>query len=107
MTIILLAAALSQTIVPTAYIDPGDQDPCALFDETPSSAQAQRSAFTLDDQVRIADIGRAAPTGAPSAFEISPDGERIAFVVKRANPQANAYCLRLMVTTMDGSETET
>ena len=107
MTIILLAAALSQTIVPTTYIDPGDQDPCALFDETPSSAQAQRSAFTLDDQVRIADIGRTAPTGAPSAFEISPDGERIAFVVKRANPQANAYCLRLVVTAMDGSETET
>ncbi|MDF1835858.1 MAG: hypothetical protein P1U62_13395, partial [Alteraurantiacibacter sp. bin_em_oilr2.035] len=107
MTIMLLAAALSQTIVPTAHIDPDDQGPCAMFDRTPSSAETPRSAFILDDQVRIADIGRTAPTGAPSAFEVSPNGEWIAFVVKRANPHANAYCLRLVVTAMDGSETQT
>ncbi|MAW91649.1 MAG: hypothetical protein CL574_11285, partial [Altererythrobacter sp.] len=98
-----LAAALSQSIVPRVDLPPPQEDPCAGFEEAEDLSGSGQRAFTLDDQVRMADIGRANPVGAARAFGVAPDGEHIAFVVKRANPEANGYCQRLMIATMDGS----
>lgn len=97
------AAALSQSIVPQADLPPQEVDPCASFAEGTRFPLSSGRAFTMEDQVTLADIGRANPLGAARAFDASPDGQRVAFTLKRANPEANAYCQRLMVVPIDGS----
>ena len=63
-----LAAALSQSIVPRVDLPPPQEDPCAGFEEAEDLSGSGQRAFTLDDQVRMADIGRANPLGAAKHF---------------------------------------
>jgi len=98
---LILAAALSQAFVPTAVLPPYGGDPCAPFD-TPADAVRSPRVLTACELAQIADIGRSDSNESASPFGISPDGERIAFLVRRANVDANAYCQRLLVTSMDG-----
>jgi dipeptidyl aminopeptidase/acylaminoacyl peptidase len=50
------------------------------------------------DLLRLRDIGAAAalPSGA-HAFSISPDGSRVAFLLRRAEPRHNLYCQAVIV----------
>jgi dipeptidyl aminopeptidase/acylaminoacyl peptidase len=100
---VMLAAALSQAIVPRAVLEPPDTDPCALFETAEAKAMPVPRRLTAEDLVEIADIGRALPDPAPSPFGISPDGGLVAFLVQRANPEVNAYCQRLLVVPSDGT----
>lgn len=100
---LLLAAALGQSIVPSVTLPATQADPCAPFEQAGELADGKPRAFTIDDQVRMADIGRANPVGAARAFAPSPDDKRVAVLVKRANPETNAYCQKLIVVPMDGS----
>lgn len=97
-----LAAAISQPLVPTAHLPDATGDPCAIFERKDHSASNARRLPTARDLVQIADIGRSDPNDSPSPFGISPDGRRIAFLVRRGNPEANAYCQQLMAVRMDG-----
>ena len=55
------------------------------------------------DLLRLRDIGSSligAATDQP--FTLSPDGSRLAFQLRQANPQANTYCQGMFVVTPDG-----
>ena len=56
----LLTLALSLTIVPTAEDPPSAEDPCDALPIAQETANAELGEWTVDGQVRIADIG--APT---------------------------------------------
>ncbi|HAG35740.1 MULTISPECIES: Atxe2 family lasso peptide isopeptidase [Sphingomonadales] len=98
----LLTLALSLTIVPTAEDPPSAEDPCDALPIAQETANAELGEWTVDGQVRIADIG--APVGTPnrSVFGISPDDSQIAFTVRRAIPETNSYCQRLLVAPLNG-----
>ncbi|WP_246171580.1 Atxe2 family lasso peptide isopeptidase [Sphingobium limneticum] len=61
-------------------------------------ARLQRS-IVPTDLARLRDIGRpdGALLGGMSPLAISPDQARVAFVISRADPKANAYCVGLAV----------
>lgn len=103
---VTLAAVLAQASLPFAVLPVGappipHSDPCLRFDHIapPGSARPVSSR----DLAEIADIGRSDPSDPVSPFGISPDGQQIAFVVRRGNPAANGYCQRLLVMPLDGS----
>ncbi len=93
-----LAAVLAQSMTSPAT-QPPSADPCNVLDQV---APNERRPITIEDQVTIADIGRASAGPAPSAFGISPDGLRIAVIVTQANPEVNSYCRRMLVMPMSG-----
>ena len=103
MSALLAAAALTNGIVPIADLPPVNGDPCAVVDSTHDASDTQNSRFTLDDQVRLVDIGQQDPRGARAHFALSPDGTSVAVNLKSADPDTNRYCLRLVVVAMDGS----
>jgi dipeptidyl aminopeptidase/acylaminoacyl peptidase len=75
-------------------------DPCAAFAGDNPSSEAGQS-VSVRDLATIADIGQAnAHDVASSPFGVSPDGRSIAFVVRRANPETNSYCQRLLVASL-------
>lgn len=97
---VILAALLSQSIVPQAELPRSDADPC-------EGLEAQRPRpdgrlMSIEDLVEIADIGRSDPNETASAFGVSPDGKRIAFQLRRANSETNSYCLKLLVMPLKG-----
>lgn len=106
MTGLMLSLALAQAALPGAALAAPADDPCAPFerpeDQTPGAAHK----MSAMDLVRIADIGRSDPNPSPSPFAVSPDGKEIAFLIRRGNPQANAFCQRLVTAPMDGSGEE-
>lgn len=100
MTPALLFAAVAQTIVPAPVYLPDETEPCARF-APPARRDHSSRTMTVDDLTEIADIGPAIAEQTPSAFGLSPAGDRVAFFVKRADPQTNAYCQRLLVAPLD------
>nr|WP_269430304.1 Atxe2 family lasso peptide isopeptidase [Sphingomonas sp. Ant H11] len=54
------------------------------------------------DLVRLRDVGWPASVALDgvSAIAVSPDGARVAFQIRRADPRANQYCLGLYVATI-------
>ena len=103
MSGLLAAAALASGIVPVVDLPP-EGDPCAVAsDRSHGTENAKSARFTLDDQVRLVDIGRRDPRGASAEFAVSPDGSRVAVSLRSADPDTNRYCLRLVVVAMDGS----
>lgn len=101
MTLPLLLAAAIQPIVPAPALAPSDIDPCGGVADPTHQNPSDRT-MTVDDLVAIADIGPAIGEHNARAIGISPDGDRIAFVVKQANSRANAYCQRLLVVSSSG-----
>src|SRR3546814_2242095 len=74
--------------------------PCTAFADDSPHGEAGRP-VGVRDLATIADIGQASPRDLPSSpFGVSPDGRSIAFVVRRANPETNSYCQRLLVTSL-------
>lgn len=102
MSALLAFAALGNGVVPVAVLPPVDRDPCAIVDLASKGNRERGVAFTPDDQVRLVDIGQQDPRGAKASFDLSPDGDRLAIMLKSADPDSNSYCLRLIVTPMDG-----
>lgn len=96
---VLLAAILAKTIVPVAELPPSKVDPCALFDNQ-VPYQGPPRPIAAADLVALADIGKSDPHPSEPPFGISPDGTRIAFVVRRANAGENEYCQRLLVAPL-------
>lgn len=94
MSVFMLAA-----VTPAA----STRDPCAGFDAEASRPSPAARAVTASDLATISDIGRANAHDSESPFGVSPDGQWIAFVVRRANPLANRYCQRLLVAPVHGS----
>jgi len=97
------AAALASGIVPVVDLPPVAGDPCAFVDAAQDRGETEDARFTLDDQVRLVDIGRQDPRGARAHFTLAPDGTSVAVNLKSADPETNRYCLRLAVVRMDGS----
>lgn len=100
---VALALLVAQAVMP--FYGPTSDvgvEPCAAFDvpSAPEKATPGRKPGALDFAT-IADIGRSDPNESPPPFGFSPDGMRIAFVVRRANPEANAFCHKLLVMPMD------
>lgn len=51
-----------------------------------------------DDLVRLRDIGASTTVpGGARAFSVSPDGKRVAFQIRRADPDSNGFCLAILV----------
>ncbi|WP_341713069.1 Atxe2 family lasso peptide isopeptidase [Erythrobacter sp.] len=96
-----VAIMLMQSVVPTASVATRHEDACLPFGRREPLRDG--SSMSLADQVELADIGRASTTPAPSAFGISPDGGRVAILLKRANPRTNSYCQVLVVKSIDGT----
>ena len=97
----LLILALSSAILPLKVAPPPAADPCARFDKATSVAETRP--VISRDLAELADIGRSDANGSPSPFGVSPDKKSIAFIVRRGNPDANGYCLRLLVMPLDAS----
>ncbi len=91
---LFLAAALAP-IVPAPIVAAAETDPCVGLAEPARAGTALP--VEVDDLVTIADIGPAIGEHNARAVAVSPRGDRIAFVVKRANARANAYCQRLLL----------
>lgn len=94
---------LAQAVMPFAVpVMTASVDPCADFDKVGAQAMSGKGrTIGAFDLATIADIGRSDPNESPPPFGLSPDGKRIAFVIRRANPSANAFCQKLMVMPMD------
>jgi len=55
------------------------------------------------DLVRLRDIGPSEPGGIEAhLFTRSPDGTRVAFQLRRADPDRNSYCLGMVVLPLEG-----
>lgn len=105
MSFALFATALlsSGTIVPTASLPVRDEDPCAVFDRKAVPDDGIDRTWTTRIQTEMADIGQPEGTRDDPGSGVSPDNRLIAYIMRRANPDANAYCQRLMVAPVDGS----
>lgn len=70
---------------------------CASLLPTGAPAGEMR-ALAPEDLVRLRDIGPVDPEYFAAPFlAISPDGGRVAFQLRQADPQANEYCLAMVV----------
>lgn len=67
-------------------------------------APAHKRVVTATDLVRLRDIGSddAAVPDDPQPLALSPDGKRLAFVLRRADPAHNDYCEALVVLPVTG-----
>lgn len=67
-------------------------------------ADAPVRAVTAEDLLMLRDIGQpdGSMFGQPSPLAISSDNRHAAFILTRANPDANSYCRGLVVINLDG-----
>ncbi len=61
-----------------------------------SGSQPAKAAVTAQELVAIREIGASHPGAGPD-LAASPTGDEIAFVVRRADPESNRYCVGLVV----------
>lgn len=77
-------------------------DPCSIDGGVgQNGAHATRGVATRD-LATLADIGRVGPYASPTPIGVSPNGLSAAFVVRRANPDTNSYCQRLILVEASG-----
>lgn len=98
LIVLLLLPCLAATSSPAAA---ACED---LLPSAPASGQVVR-AVTTDDLLRLRDIGQpdGSMFGQPSPLGISPDGHQAAFILSRADPDANRYCRALAVINLSGA----
>ncbi|ESQ84208.1 hypothetical protein AEAC466_10715 [Asticcacaulis sp. AC466] len=71
--------------------------PCTnLLPESASAGGAKRP-IVADDLLRLRDIGPKHPSARDPILSLSPDGTRVAFQLRRADPETDAYCLGMVV----------
>ncbi len=91
-------AALAAATLPTSALarsDSGNECDDIL---PPSVVPTETRAVTPNDLVQLRDIGPVEPVAfAAPFFTVSPDGRRVAFQLRRADPARNRYCLAMVV----------
>jgi dipeptidyl aminopeptidase/acylaminoacyl peptidase len=61
--------------------------------------------ISTDDLVRLRDIGRPdEQQGRDRIFSLSPDGTRLAFQLRRADPASNGYCLGIFILSLGAAD---
>lgn len=67
--------------------------------DLPQAVAASLRDVVPDDLVRLRDIGPVASVMflTDSAFAVSPNGRKIAFQIRQADPESNGYCLAMVV----------
>lgn len=93
--------------VATLTSSPAYAGPRALADCSgilpPERLAPGRRPLTPEDLVRLRDIGPAEPQYYFSPFfTISPDGRSAAFQLRRADPEANDYCMAMVIVDLTG-----
>jgi dipeptidyl aminopeptidase/acylaminoacyl peptidase len=80
------------------WANPARANPTACGLPASGNALTEKRGATADDIARIRDIG-VNDIGYPYArpLALSPDGSRIAFQIRRAEPETNSYCLAMVV----------
>lgn len=69
---------------------------CAsLIPPTPTATTSQKRQVRPEDILALRDIGPYEASG--PLFTVSPDGESVAFQLRQADAEANAYCLAIVV----------
>lgn len=98
------AIGASGLIAASLFLPASAQAQCG---EPLPAGQVQQAAardVTPDDLVRLRDIGPSAVMFLYSSpFGISPDGKRVAFQIRRADPESNSYCLAMVVMELDSA----
>lgn len=102
MSMIAFALA-AQAVLPVALPDLAMENHCPVRDGRNPPEQSGRRLVSARDMATLTDIGRSDPYDSPSPFGVSPDGQQIAFVTRRADPDRNGFCQRLMVMPLSGS----
>lgn len=78
-------------------------DPCQIESPSnPANPEAGKRLLSTRDLATLADIGRSDPYASSTPLGVSPDGTKVAFIERRANPDTNSYCQRLLVVPMSG-----
>lgn len=79
--------------------------PSSCEDLVPSiPTEGGKRDIDTSDLVRLRDIGRPDSSAiGTSPLGISPDGQKVAFVMRRADPEANSYCQGLFIMDVRGS----
>lgn len=91
---------VAQAVLPLSLPATPANDPCAPWPQEHSAAHNRITAFDL---ATMENIGRTDPYDSESPFGVSPDGKWIAFMIRRGNPRANAFCQRLVIMPRDAS----
>ena len=58
--------------------------------------------MVTDDLARLRDIGEPTYSQSTVGLSVSPDGRKVAFPVRQADPSSNSYCLSILVAHTDG-----
>ena len=101
--LLIAAVGLCPVLASPALAAEAKQDCAAAL--TPPMGSAEHRLLTADDLVRLRDIGANFDTPVwaglvpsdPNAIALSPDGTRLAFEMRRADPANNAFCLGIFV----------
>lgn len=98
----MVIALVSLLAVAQPSAPPPERPACAGLIALPATEPPRPVA--ADDLLRLRDIGYSDDrTSGPSPLAVSPDGQRIAFVLRRADPETNSYCVALVTVAADGS----
>lgn len=100
---LVLLPVLMSAVLPVALPQLPTGDPCLRFDVAAMAPVPGAHPLAAKDLATIADIGRSDALPQPTPFGVSPDGRRIAFVIRRADPETNAFCQRLVTMPVDRS----
>jgi len=96
VSVALLLAAASIPASPDAVM-PAQAAACADIVPSPSR-DARARPLQPQDLVRLRDIGPVESTSTDARlFTVSPDGGRVAFQLRRADPKSNGYCHAMVV----------
>ncbi|KUR75367.1 Atxe2 family lasso peptide isopeptidase [Novosphingobium sp. Fuku2-ISO-50] len=104
---VIVGALMALAFVPKAHCEEAAQD-CATALQPVARAIEDRR-LRAEDLVRLRDIGANFDTpiwagqvpGNPKAIALSPDGTRLAFEMRRADPANNSFCLGMFVLALD------
>ncbi len=80
-------------------------DACRGLDWRQGLQPIAKRTLTAGDLVRLRDIGPTGDDNPPShIMAISPDGKWLAFQLRQADPDANRYCLAMIIQPLDNRE---
>ena len=88
-----LAALFCATSVPAL----AQEAPCSDLLPNAIAPAPGRRPVNAEDLVRLRDIGPSLVGDPSQPFQLSPNGAKLAFQIRRANPKTNTYCLGMVV----------
>ena len=78
-------------------------DNCGELTPPPSTSPTTSRQISVNDLVRLRDIGQNAPAEPTSPIALSPDGRSVAFQLRRLEPTTNQVCLGMYVLNIAGT----